>query len=130
MRLGLIVVPVNPRMAAPEVTYLLDDSGSRIFVFDSSLSAVAVPACDDAAERPRIVLAADHTDDHDSLAVHAQSASSDHPDVEITEDDDAEILYTSGTTGRPKGVLLDQHRVVWVGATMNMGVGMRDGESM
>ncbi len=37
MRLGLVVVPVNPRMAAPEVTHLLDDSGARAFVFDSSL---------------------------------------------------------------------------------------------
>ena len=130
MRLGLIVVPVNPRMAAPEVSYLLDDSEAHCFIFDSSLSEVALQACDEAAQRPGIVLAADRTDDHDSLAARAAMATTEHPGIEVAEDDDAEILYTSGTTGRPKGVLLDQHRVVWVGATMNMGVGMRDGESM
>lgn len=130
MRLGLIVVPVNPRMAAPEVSYLLDDSEAHCFIFDSSLSDVALQARDEAAHRPGIVLAADRTDNYDSLAVRASSASIEHPDIEVSEDDDAEILYTSGTTGRPKGVLLDQHRVVWVGVTMNMGVGMRDGESM
>lgn len=130
MRLGLVVVPVNPRMAAPEVAYLLEDSGARAFIHDSGLATVALQACETAAERPVIAWAADYTDAHDSLAVRAAAASAEHPDVEVTEADDAEILYTSGTTGRPKGVLLDQHRVAWVGVNMNMGAGIRDGEHM
>ncbi len=128
MRLGLVVVPVNPRLAAPEVTYLLDDSGARAFVFDSMLAQVALQGCAAAAEKPAVVLASDPTDKHDSLAARARAASAEDPGVEVTEDDDAEILYTSGTTGRPKGVLLDQHRVVWDGVNIDVAVGIREGD--
>ncbi|MDN5874163.1 MAG: AMP-binding protein [Sinobacteraceae bacterium] len=130
MRLGLVFVPVNPRMAAPEVQYLLEDSGARAFIFDSSLAAVALAGCAKAAPGPELVLAADATDAHDSLAIRANAAPTTAPQVEVSASDDAEILYTSGTTGKPKGVLLDQHRVTWVAVNMCTGVGMRDGESM
>ncbi|HEU0198509.1 MAG TPA: AMP-binding protein [Nevskiaceae bacterium] len=130
MRLGLIHVSVNPRMAAPEVTYLLDDSGAQGFVYDSSLSGVAKPAVASAARAPGIVLTTDATGRPDSLAGLADSASCEDPGVAVTEQDDAEILYTSGTTGRPKGVLLDQHRVVWDGANINMAVGIREGDAL
>lgn len=130
MRLGLIHVSVNPRMAAPEVAYLLEDSGARGFIYDSSLAGVARAAVVAAAHRPGVLLAADATDADDSLARRADRESREDPGVAVSADDDAEILYTSGTTGRPKGVLLDQHRVTWVGVNINMAVGIRDGDTL
>lgn len=130
MRLGLIVVPVNPRSAAPEVSYLLDDSGASAFVFDPALAQTAVEGHRQASAPPGLLLATTPLEGCDDLAGLAAGQLVDEPDVNVTEGDDAEILYTSGTTGRPKGVLLDQHRVVWDGVNINMTVGMGDRERM
>ncbi|TAM10630.1 MAG: o-succinylbenzoate--CoA ligase [Nevskiaceae bacterium] len=130
LRLGLIHVSVNPRMAAPEVTYLLDDSGARGFVYDSSLTEVAQAAVAAAAHGPAVVLTADATGAADSLVERADRSAADDPGVDVSEADDAEILYTSGTTGQPKGVLLDHHRVTWAGVNINMAVGIRDGDTL
>ena len=131
MRLGLIVAPVNPRMAAPEVTYVLDDSGARVFVYDPSLEDVAKKGFGASAQHAgTLFLASRPTAGMEDLMTLADGASEKHPDVLVTEQDDAEILYTSGTTGLPKGVLLDQHRVVWDGVNINLACGLRDGDRL
>jgi fatty-acyl-CoA synthase len=116
LRLGAIFVPVNPRSAPPEVEFILGDCGARVFAFSPALAETA-------GQVPRGDVVFVETDE-------LLAAQGDGVAAEVDESDDAEILYTSGTTGRPKGVLLDHHRVIWVGVGLSPAVGLREGDRM
>jgi fatty-acyl-CoA synthase len=123
-RIGAIVVPVNARLAPPEVAYILSDSGSAMLAYGASEVALATTAS-------RLV---------SGVLPLSLGPSTEHPDLlggecgtavdedRALEDDDAYILYTSGTTGKPKGVLMDHHRVVWAALAQIVSLGLRDGD--
>ena len=98
-RLGAIVVPVNFRLVAREVAFILDDSGARAVVVDEDLAPL-VPPLDTV-----IVVGRDYED--------VLAASSPEPlTVDVAESAPALIMYTSGTTGRPKGAVLTHFNLV------------------
>ena len=128
-RLGAILVPVNPSSAPPEIEYLLDDSGAAVFLFHPALvAAVDTAVANGLPSSCRHVVALGAIGDHRDLLALADDTDTPLPHLELSEDDDALILYTSGTTGKPKGALFDHHRILWVGVNTIATCGMRAGD--
>lgn len=109
-RLGAIFVPLNTRLAAPEVEYMLADCGASVLVW--------LPEHD--ATVGRLDLGATAVRHPMSLHQLRQSTRAADPPLTVGDvglDDGAVVLYTSGTTGRPKGAVLTHGNLTW--NTMN-----------
>jgi long-chain acyl-CoA synthetase len=98
LRAGAVVVPMNPLLKAREVAYYLSDSGARL-LFATAASAEHTGPGADAAGAAVIGVDANFAA---SLAAHEPVPAS----VPRADDDVAVLLYTSGTTGQPKGAEL------------------------
>jgi long-chain acyl-CoA synthetase len=109
--IGAVAVSLNAWWTGPEIEYGLLDSGARVVFLDrerlervgDSLHGLGIRAIVVRHEGP-IPAGCDHLDD---VLVPGTAM----PEVEIDPDDDATILYTSGTTGHPKGAV-STHRAV------------------
>jgi fatty-acyl-CoA synthase len=109
--LGAILVPLNARLSAAEIGFMLGDSGADVLLFGSA-SASTVEQID-VATRPRLI--AVDADVPGALDYEAMIASATDTPIETTVDagEPCLIMYTSGTTGRPKGAILTHDNIMW-----------------
>ncbi|MFE9899194.1 acyl-CoA synthetase [Streptomyces achromogenes] len=110
--LGAVFVPLNTRLTAPELAYHLTDSGAAVLVHAPEQAETAAPAAADAGVSHRIALAGPGSGalGYDDLLAGGGTAPLDEP---VAPDDPCMIMYTSGTTGHPKGAVLSHANIVW-----------------
>lgn len=127
-KIGAIFVPMNPRATSRDLRYVLDDSGASVLLFSSGVvDAVKGLEHLESTTNAAKTLCLDDAEGFAGIGELASGMPDTEPETEVFEDDDCIILYTSGTTGLPKGALFDHHRMLWVGNSVSaLGVNSFD----
>ena len=105
-RLGAIFVPLNFRLTGPELAFMLNDCTAKVLIVDAQLRPV-ITAVRDELKTVSALLAAEEP----QAWVGGELPATTH--VAVGENDVAMIMYTSGTTGRPKGAMLTHGNFWW-----------------
>jgi fatty-acyl-CoA synthase len=113
-KLGAIVVPLNFRLAPPEIEYILNDSGSKLLVFGQEFSHVYEELREHVNLENYIIISDEAAEPLKTYEGLLSAASSAEPPIAATGvDSPLIIMYTSGTTGRPKGAILSHGNVLF-----------------
>jgi fatty-acyl-CoA synthase len=114
-RLGAIAVPINARLAPPEVAQLLDDCRPRALLHEAALEPLVARALAEARHRPALRLAAGLPGGGGGDAYEAAVAAAAPVAgvASVSPDDPMLLMYTSGTTGVPKGALLPHRKTLF-----------------
>ncbi len=127
-RLGAIAVPINFRLVADEVNYILTDSEPAALVVDHEM-ATTTAAARTGLSGLRTVLATGGAETEAGPGAepyeHAVASASGEPlDIDVAEHEPAFIMYTSGTTGRPKGAVLSHFNLAMNSANIMITQGI------
>lgn len=111
---GGVFTPINFRFTAEEVFYLLDHSDARFFIYGEEFAGLVEKI------RPKLNKIAFSVSVGETASLGPfnyetllREAPCQEPEAFLTEKDECELMYTSGTTGRPKGAILTHENLLW-----------------
>jgi fatty-acyl-CoA synthase len=123
-KIGIILVPINYRLASPEIHFILSDSGARVFIFGKDFIKLVEPI---RSEKPieKLVIISDQPPEWAiSYETLISGASPEEPEIIGGDNDTLTILYTSGTTGKPKGAELTHTYYYWNSVNLSSTLGL------
>lgn len=112
-RLGAVFVALNTRLAAPEIAYMVADCEPGVLVLAQELAELGRTALGLVESEPHVILFGPDPDEGEYERAVARCWGSQRPATAVSGDDPVLILYTSGTTGRPKGAVLTHGNLTW-----------------
>ncbi|MEU4375211.1 AMP-binding protein [Pseudonocardia alni] len=131
LRCGAIKVPLNDMIGTDEARYILADSGARIAFATAAQLPVALAALADDATALHTVVSVDGAEPGTTTWADALGdRPTGLPEIHVDPDTPGLILYTGGTTGRPKGVVHSQSRLVLNLLSQLTETGLGDDERM
>ncbi len=110
-KLNAIFVPLNFRLTGPELSFIIRDAGLHTLVYEEAFSAIVDSIRQDLKVREYVCAVEQRgARGFDSLLHDQRDSTLDYP---VAMSDVALIMYTSGTTGRPKGAMLTHGNIIW-----------------
>ena len=128
-KIGATLVPVNYRLAGPEIQYILSDCESKVLVFGAEYVEVVDSIRNDIPTKDFIAISPDPPEWAKSYEALIGDASNGEPEITGGDDDTLTILYTSGTTGRPKGAELPHAYYYWSSVNLMCTLGLDIGNT-
>jgi fatty-acyl-CoA synthase len=114
-KIGAVVVPINTRLTPQEMHSLIDHSDACFIVCEKSFLQKIEKTLEQNRKIGRVIVISDEVEvgflNYESLLTKA--APEEPRGIEIREADEACIIYTAGTTGKPKGVVLTHRNLLW-----------------
>ena len=111
--IGAVFLPINYRLSADEVGYIVGNSGARLLIADEELSAIAT------GDAPVVLL-----DESAQASIVNRFPAAPTPMHPREPQDLMRLMYTSGTTDRPKGVMLSYDNMYWKSADQTLALGL------
>lgn len=127
-RIGAVVVPLNWRLAPPEIAFIAKDAGISALAYGPEYAQAVVGVRADLPARAYVAVGGEApAGDHSYTALLA-AASAEQPQPEGAGDDPLVIMFTAGTTGRPKGAVLTHHNLFFDSCTVSHSLDWRTGD--
>ena len=104
--LGAVILPLNTRLAALELAYIVADAGAQLLVWGPEMASTVAELRQHHQFRTEVPVG----DDYEALLAGAAGEEIDEP---VGLDEICMIQYTSGTSGHPKGVMMSHANIVW-----------------
>jgi len=132
-KVGAVVVPLNWRLVADELEFILKDSGTRRLIYDGDFAETVADLHargdkTDVAQWLQVTGGGDGAHFAQSYERFRDAASSDEPESRGSDEDMLYIMYTSGTTGLPKGVVHTHTSSIWAVLSIAASVRYQDGD--
>ncbi|HVN76769.1 MAG TPA: long-chain fatty acid--CoA ligase [Thermoanaerobaculaceae bacterium] len=123
---GIVVVPIGTRLTAHEIAYIVRDSGMRALVYDGAFASVVRELQTLVELEHWLALDAPALPGHVRFSDLLSRPTTHDPRATVSPEDPYCLLYTSGTTGKPKGVVFPHRMIAWNAYNTVMSWQLRD----